>query len=298
MTLSVAFPETDQKNPPQISPGQLWCWKRRRAAVRMFPRPGTWDDDRRDSTPGGQSSGFLSASCSCTDGATPLDHGYGYNAFPNNFFFLSWIENVYKGLPISGITPTYKYKISSLKILNWIWTGYHPYRLSPTISWNLQALSHRTNCSHSTTMINKQIRGVLNTPVDSSITLCTKTVTKTLIKLMHTVAEWPHMLLAYVSISRITSPQVQANRSPKRTKNGEVTQRKLILKYYGDRIIRHPCYMSPRGITKYFADSAAKFQLINAADSSKANSHHPCRHISYWQKRRKCRRHISGQQTR
>lgn len=146
--------------------------------------------------------------------------------------FLSWIESVYKDLPISGIILTYKYYTLSLKILNWIWRGYHPYRLSPTISWNLQVLSHRTNCSHATTMINKQIRGVLNAPVNSSITLCTKT----LIKLMDTVAEWPHMLLANVSISRITSPQVQANRSPKCTKSGEVTQGKLFLKYYGDRI--------------------------------------------------------------
>lgn len=62
VTLWAAFPERGQKNPPQISPGQLWCWRRHQAVVLMFPRPGGWDGVRQDSTPGGQSSGSPSAS--------------------------------------------------------------------------------------------------------------------------------------------------------------------------------------------------------------------------------------------
>lgn len=156
-------------------------------------------------------------------------------------FFKSWIESAHKDLPIFWASKSLTEYEQGTTL-----TDCH--RLFPEISRH--SSTEPTAATLQQWLMNKY--EAFSTPL-SSTTLCTKT----LIKLMHTVAEWPHMLLANVSISRIMSPQYQANRSPKRTKSGEVKQGKLILKYYGDAIIPHPYYMSPRGITKYFADSAA-----------------------------------------
>lgn len=99
MSLSVAFPGKDLKNRPQISPVQLWCWKRHRAAVLMFLRPGTWDDDQQDSMPGGQSSGSLSASFFWTGGTARLNQGWSMS-----LWLLRWFENIRNICAVSNST--------------------------------------------------------------------------------------------------------------------------------------------------------------------------------------------------